>query len=112
VEDRSQRRQVMRPARPRSRARGLAVAPEATAIAGRLEVRVTHIPAGNVRHAAASLASDEVMIVLEGVLEVMVGGSARRVGPGEVIFPQFQQACALRNVGDTPAVCHVVRRRS
>jgi mannose-6-phosphate isomerase-like protein (cupin superfamily) len=102
----------MSPARPRAHARNLAAAPEATAIAGRLEVRVTHIPAGNARHAAASLASDEVMIVLEGALEVTVGGSTRRVGPGEVIFPPFQQACTLRNVGDTPAVCHVVRRRS
>jgi len=48
------------------------------------------------------------VIIREGTVEVLSEGAWKRVGPGSVVFNASNQMHALRNVGPTPAVYHVI----
>ena len=50
--------------------------------------------------------------VREGTVESLVNGQQRRVGPGSVIFQASNQEHGIKNVGETPAVYHVIRWNS
>ncbi len=41
-----------------------------------------------------------------------MNGETKRVGPGSVIFQAANQMHGMRNVGDVPAVYHVMRWNS
>jgi quercetin dioxygenase-like cupin family protein len=41
-------------------------------------------------------------------VEVLVNGEWKRVGPGSVVFNASNVLHGLRNVGDVPAVYHVI----
>jgi XRE family transcriptional regulator, regulator of sulfur utilization len=45
-------------------------------------------------------------------VEALVNGETKRVGPGSVIFQASNQMHTVRNVGDVPAVYHVMRWNS
>jgi quercetin dioxygenase-like cupin family protein len=83
-----------------------------TATLDELEMHVTHLPPGKEPHPPHQHVDEEIMIVKEGTVEALVAGKQRRLGPGSVIFQASNQLHGLRNVGEVPAVYHVIRWKS
>lgn len=83
-----------------------------TATLDELELHVTTLPAGVSSHPPHKHPDEEVIIIRQGTLETMVNGQTRVVGPGSVIFQASNQMHSLKNVGDTPAVYHVIKWNS
>ena len=83
-----------------------------TATLDELELHVTTLPPGLDSHPPHKHPDEELIIIKQGTLEAMVNGVTRRVGPGSVIFQAANQLHSIRNVGDTPAVYHVIRWNS
>ena len=52
--------------------------------------------------------NEELVIIREGNVETLSGGAWKWVGPGSIIFNASNSLHALRNVGTTPAVYHVI----
>ena len=77
-----------------------------------LECHVTTLNPGLQSHAPHKHANEELVIIREGTVEVLVSGDWKRVGPGSVIFNASNQLHALKNVGSTPAVYHVINWKS
>ncbi|HUG53069.1 MAG TPA: cupin domain-containing protein [Vicinamibacteria bacterium] len=83
-----------------------------TATLDELELHVSTLPPGQSPHPPHKHPDEEVVIVKEGTLEVFLAGETHRVGPGAVIFQAANQMHTVRNVGDTPAVYHVIKWNS
>jgi len=83
-----------------------------TATLDELELHVSTLPPGQSPHPPHKHPDEEIVIIKEGTVEAMVGGQTRRVGPGSVIFQASNQMHGMRNVGDVPAVYHVIRWNS
>jgi quercetin dioxygenase-like cupin family protein len=83
-----------------------------TATLDEMELHVSTLPAGQSPHPPHKHPDEEIVIIKEGTVEAMVGGETRRVGPGSVIFQAANQMHGMRNVGDGPAVYHVIRWNS
>ena len=83
-----------------------------TATLDELECHVTTLNPGLQSHAPHKHPNEELVIIREGTVEVLVNGEWKKVGPGSVIFNASNQLHALKNVGTTPAVYHVINWRS
>jgi quercetin dioxygenase-like cupin family protein len=79
-----------------------------TATLDELECHVTTLNPGLQSHPPHKHVNEELVIIREGTVEVLSEGTWKRVGPGSVIFNASNQMHALRNVGSTPAVYHVI----
>lgn len=79
-----------------------------TATLDQLECHVTTLNPGLMPHPPHKHVNEELIIIREGTLEVTQNGEAKRVGPGSVIFNASNVMHSLKNVGNTPAVYHVV----
>ena len=77
-----------------------------------VDLHLTELAPGLAPHPPHKHPDEEIIIIKEGTLEVMVNGETRRVGPGSVIFQASNQLHGLRNVGDVPAVYHVIKWNS
>jgi XRE family transcriptional regulator, regulator of sulfur utilization len=83
-----------------------------TATLDELELHVSRLPPGKAAHAPHKHPDEELIIVREGTVESLVNGKTRRLGPGSVIFQASNQLHGIRNVGDVPAVYHVIKWNS
>jgi mannose-6-phosphate isomerase-like protein (cupin superfamily) len=83
-----------------------------TATLDLLECHVTTLSPGNSSHPPHHHPEEEIVVIREGSVETLVNGEWKRLGPGSVIFNASNVEHALRNVGDTPAVYHVLMWRS
>jgi len=83
-----------------------------TATLDELECHVTTLNPGETPHPPHKHPDEEVIIVKEGVVEALVNGQTKRVGPGSVIFQAANQMHSIRNVGQTAAVYHVIKWNS
>ena len=79
-----------------------------TATLDQLECHVTTLNPGVASHPPHKHVNEEVVIIREGTVEALVNGEPKRVGPGSVIFNASNVMHSLRNVGNTPAVYHVI----
>jgi quercetin dioxygenase-like cupin family protein len=79
-----------------------------TATLDELEMHVTTLNPGLASHPPHTHPNEELVIVREGTVEVLNGGTWKRLGPGSVIFNASNSSHALRNVGETPATYHVI----
>jgi quercetin dioxygenase-like cupin family protein len=79
-----------------------------TATLDELECHVTTLNPGLQSHPPHKHVNEELVIIREGTVEVLSEGAWKRVGPGSVVFNASNQMHALRNVGSTPAVYHVI----
>ncbi|RYE01993.1 MAG: cupin domain-containing protein [Sphingomonadales bacterium] len=79
-----------------------------TATLDELEMHITTLNPGLSSHPPHQHPNEEIVIVREGVVEVLSGGAWKRLGPGSVIFNASNSPHALRNVGTTPATYHVI----
>jgi XRE family transcriptional regulator, regulator of sulfur utilization len=83
-----------------------------TATLEELEMHVTTLNPGKDSHAPHRHPNEELVIIREGTVEVLSDGEWKRVGPGSIVFNASNSLHALRNVGDVPAVYHVVNWKS
>ncbi|HKC12206.1 MAG TPA: cupin domain-containing protein [Vicinamibacteria bacterium] len=83
-----------------------------TATLDELEVHVTTLPPGEAPHPPHKHPDEEIIIIKEGTVEAIVNGESRRLGPGSVIFQAADQLHTIKNVGDVPAVYHVIKWNS
>ncbi|HEY8148220.1 MAG TPA: cupin domain-containing protein [Vicinamibacteria bacterium] len=83
-----------------------------TATLDELELHVSTLPPGQSPHPPHRHPDEEIVIIKAGTVEALVNGETRRVGPGSVIFQAANQMHGMRNVGDVPAVYHVMRWNS
>lgn len=83
-----------------------------TATLEELEVHVTTLNPGKDSHPPHRHLNEELVIVREGTVETLSDGQWKKLGPGSVIFNASNSLHALRNVGNTPAVYHVINWRS
>ena len=79
-----------------------------TATLDELECHVTTLNPGQMPHPPHKHPNEELVIIREGTVEVLVNGELKRVGPGSVIFNASNVMHSLKNVGDKPAVYHVI----
>lgn len=78
-----------------------------TATLDELECHVTTLNPGEESHPPHKHAEEEVIIIKDGIVEALVNGEKKKVGPGSVIFQASNQMHSLRNAGKTPATYHV-----
>ena len=83
-----------------------------TATLDELEIHITTLNPGETPHPPHKHPDEELVIVKEGTVESLVNGQTRRVGPGSIIFQASNQMHSIRNVGDVPAVYHVIKWNS
>jgi len=80
-----------------------------TATLERLEAHVTTLNPGEAPHAAHQHPEEELLIVKEGVLEVVQNGLTNRVEAGGIIFQAANELHGLRNPGASQAVYYVIK---
>ena len=83
-----------------------------TATLDELELHVTTLAPGAMPHPPHQHPEEEIIIVKEGTVEAIQNGASRRLGPGSVIFEAANEPHTIRNVGDIPAVYHVIKWNS
>lgn len=79
-----------------------------TATLDELEIHVTTLNPGQMPHPPHRHGHEEVLVVKQGTLEALINGEWKRVGPGSVIFYASNVLHGLRNVGNEPAIYHVI----
>ena len=77
-----------------------------------LECHVTTLNPGLQSHPPHKHPNEELVVIREGNVEVLSNGEWKKAGPGSVIFNASNQLHALKNVGTTPAVYHVLNWKS
>jgi XRE family transcriptional regulator, regulator of sulfur utilization len=83
-----------------------------TATLDELEIHITTLNKGETPHPPHQHPDEELVIIKQGTVESLVNGQLKRVGPGSIIFQAANQLHSIRNVGDGPAVYHVVKWNS
>lgn len=83
-----------------------------TATLDELEIHITTLNPGETPHAPHSHPAEELIIVKEGIVESLVNGEQRRVGPGSIVFQASNQMHTIKNVGSVPATYHVIQWHS
>lgn len=74
-----------------------------------LSCHVTTLRGGIAAHPPHRHADEELVIVKEGLIEVMIEGRTQQAGPGAVFFFASNDEHGMRNAGDGPASYYVVR---
>ncbi len=83
-----------------------------TATLDELELHVTTLEVGGTPHPAHKHPDEEIVIIKQGTVEATANGQTKRLGPGSILFQAANQMHSLRNVGDVPAVYHVIKWNS
>jgi uncharacterized cupin superfamily protein len=83
-----------------------------TATLDELEVHVTTLNPGKWSHPPHHHPNEELVLIRQGTVETLSGGTWKRLGPGSVIFNASNSEHALKNVGSDPAVYDVVNWKS
>jgi quercetin dioxygenase-like cupin family protein len=81
----------------------------ATVTCKNLSCHVTSVHAQQASHGAHRHVDEEVVVVKEGLIEVLINGSTYQAGPGSVCFFASNDEHGMRNIGDTPATYYVIR---
>jgi uncharacterized cupin superfamily protein len=83
-----------------------------TATLEELEIHVTTLNPGLASHPPHQHPNEELVIIDQGNVETLSGGTWRRAGPGSIIFNASNSLHALRNIGASPATYHVINFRT
>jgi mannose-6-phosphate isomerase-like protein (cupin superfamily) len=73
-----------------------------------LEVHETTLPPGGAPHPPHHHLHSEMWLIREGTVELMVGGTTWKLGPGSVGFVHSNDEHGIRNIGSAPATYFVV----
>lgn len=80
-----------------------------TATLDELECHVTTLNPGVTSHPPHQHPDEEILIVKEGVVEALVSGKWKELGPGSIIFQAANELHSIRNAGETPATYDVFK---
>jgi len=83
-----------------------------TATLSHIECHVTVLDPGKASHDPHHHPEEEVVIIREGTAEALINGEWKQVGPGSIVFNACNITHDFRNVGDQPAVYHVLSWKS
>ena len=83
-----------------------------TATLDQLEMHYTSLHYDKLSHAPHQHPDEELIVVKEGIVESLVNGETRKVGPGSVIFQAANQMHSIRNAGPGVATYLVIRWNS
>jgi uncharacterized cupin superfamily protein len=83
-----------------------------TATLEELEIHVTTLNPGLASHPPHRHPNEELVIIDQGNVEILSGGTWRPAGPGSIVFNASNSLHALRNVGAIPATYHVINFRT
>lgn len=83
-----------------------------TATLDELECHVTTLNPGLQSHPPHKHPNEELIIIREGNVEVLSNNEWKKVGPGSVVFNGSNEMHALKNIGTTPAIYHVINWKS
>jgi mannose-6-phosphate isomerase-like protein (cupin superfamily) len=84
------------------------VCDQPTATVDKLEMHVGMLNAGEMSHPPHKHVNEELIILKEGICETLSDGQWVRVEAGSVTFNASNSLHAFRNVGQWPAIYHVV----
>lgn len=84
------------------------VCDQPTATVDRLEMHVGMLNPGEMSHPPHKHVNEEPIILKEGVCETLSDGQWVKVDAGSVVFNASNSLHAFRNVGQWPAIYHVV----
>jgi len=79
-----------------------------TATVDELEIHMTTLNRGKSPHPPHRHPNEELIILEQGTVETLSNGEWKQVGPGSVIFNASNQLHGLKNIGNEPAIYHVV----
>jgi hypothetical protein len=79
-----------------------------TATLPHLDVHVTTVNPGVTMPSPAPHEQEEILILKDGVVEVLLHGEWKKFNPGSVLFNSSFQIHGLRNSGDAPASYYVI----
>jgi len=79
-----------------------------TATVDELEIHMTTLNPGKSPHPPHRHPNEELIILEQGTVETLSNGEWKQVGPGSVIFNASNQLHGLKNIGNEPAIYHVV----
>ena len=74
-----------------------------TRTGNRLDLHESELPAGTAPHDPHQHIHEELLLIREGLLDVTVGGTTTRLGPGSSAYFASSQTHGWRNVGPTTA---------
>ena len=74
----------------------------------RITMHISELPPGQAPHPPARQPHEEIIIIREGTLEATLNGQVAKLGPGSVIFSNFNDLNGWKNVGATPVQYYVV----
>ena len=73
-----------------------------------ITMHISELPPGQAPHPPARQPHEEIIIIREGTLEATLNGQVARLGPGSVIFSNFNDLNGWKNMGATPVQYYVV----
>lgn len=73
-----------------------------------LEMHETELEPGKMPHPAHSHVHEELLVLLEGKLEVTINGGKSTIGTNSVVFVSSGEEHGWRNVGDSAARYYVI----
>lgn len=79
-----------------------------TATLKNLDVHITTLNPGGAPHPPHKHPNEEMLIMKSGTVEALINGEWKKVGPGGVIYLASNIFHGVRNVGNEPAVYHVI----
>jgi quercetin dioxygenase-like cupin family protein len=74
-----------------------------------MECHVTTLKPGETSHPPHQHPEEEMLIVKQGMVEVLVDGKSQTVGPGSVIFQAANHLHNIKNVGKTQATYFAIQ---
>ena len=74
----------------------------------RITMHISQLAPGEAPHPPARQPHEEVIIIREGTLEVTLNGQTSTLGPGSVIFSNFNDLNGWKNVGTSMAEYYVL----
>jgi len=68
-----------------------------------LEMHESELQPGETPNAAHSHHNEEILLIREGTLDVTIGDTTTRMGPGSVGYAESEEKIGIKLVGSTPA---------
>lgn len=83
-----------------------------TSTLANFECHVTTLKAGETPHAPHRHADEEIVLLMEGKLDVTINGVTTRVTPGSIVFVSSGDEHGWKNAADTAATYYVLRLKT
>ena len=73
-----------------------------------IDMHITQLSAGNMPHPAHHHVHEEMVMMIEGTLEVTILGQSTKIGPGGLAYVHSNEEHGWKNIGDAAARYYVL----